>query len=68
MPQAPLAVGSKYICIEINAQGQTTVEAVGFRGVGCKEATRQIEIGLGTVSSRKDKPEGSTFQGVTLKH
>ncbi len=66
MPQAPLAVGSKYICIKILEDGGTEIEAVGFHGIGCKEATKQLEIGLGTVSSRKDKPEGGTSQGITL--
>ena len=68
MPQAPLEVGSKYIIVKIAEDGSTEIEAVGFHGQGCKEATKQLEIGLGTVTGRKDKPEGSTFQGVTLKH
>jgi transposase len=66
MPNVPLEVGSKYIVVEINEKGETVVEAVGFHGHGCKEATKQLEIGLGTVSSRKDKPEGFSAQGITL--
>jgi hypothetical protein len=52
--------------IEINEKGETKVEAVGFHDQGCKEATRQLEIGLGTVTGRKDKPEGFSAQGITV--
>ena len=66
MPNVPLEVGSKYVMVEISETGAVRVEAFGFHGHGCKEATKQLEIGLGTVSSRKDKPEGFSAQGITL--
>ena len=65
MPEVPLEVGNKYIVFEVDEKGEVKVEAVGFHGVGCKEATRQLEVGLGTVSSRTDKPTGGSTQGIS---
>ena len=53
----PLEVGSKYICVEIGENGETKVEAVGFHGLGCREATRGLEMKLGIVAQRTEKPE-----------
>jgi hypothetical protein len=51
----PVELGSKYIEIVIDEEGKTSVEAHGFGGVGCREATKGIEIALGGARSRKDK-------------
>lgn len=66
MPNPPLEVGKKYIEIEISEKGEVKVEAHGFNGVGCREATRQLEVGLGSVTSRKDKPTGGSTQSISF--
>lgn len=55
MAKKPVELGSKYLEIVIDENGQTSVEAHGFNGVGCREATKGIEIALGGVRDRKDK-------------
>jgi hypothetical protein len=62
----PIEVGSKYICVKIH-NGKTTVEAFGYNGVGCREATASIEQTLGGVSSRKDKKTPGPKQTVKMK-
>lgn len=37
--------------------GSPTIEAEGFTGTSCKDATEFIERALGKVSERKAKPE-----------
>jgi len=60
MPKKPQEVGDKYIEIVVDENGKTTIEAHGFNGIGCREATAQIEARLGGVSFRKKKdPPGA---------
>jgi NifU-like protein involved in Fe-S cluster formation len=47
----------KQIKVKIDLSGQVEVEAVGFKGRGCKSATAPIEQALGMVAGTKDKPE-----------
>jgi len=47
----------KTITIEIDAEGNVKVEAHGYKGTGCKDATKAIEAALGTVTEDKDKAE-----------
>lgn len=47
----------KTIKVTITPDGKTTVEAVGFKGQGCKAATKPIEEALGQVESTQQKPE-----------
>jgi hypothetical protein len=60
----PLGVGAKYVQIVIDENGATTIEAHGFNGVGCREATAGIEGTLGTVKDRKQKREAVRQQVV----
>lgn len=41
----------------ITPTGQVTIDAVGFKGGACKEATAALEKALGTVTGTKRKPE-----------
>ena len=45
------------IIIEIDLEGETTVDAQGFNGHGCKEATKDIERALGKTTKDAKKPE-----------
>jgi hypothetical protein len=48
----------KTITIDITPAGTVTVDAQGFQGCGCAEATEQIELILGGGQrKRKEKPE-----------
>lgn len=47
----------KFITVDVDADGNATVEAVGFTGKGCEAATKAIEHALGTVKKSKPKPE-----------
>ena len=47
----------KQVIIDITPDGETKIEAVGFKGKGCAEATRAIEQALGAVAKTQKKPE-----------
>lgn len=46
----------KKVVIDILPNGEVKVEAIGFEGCGCEEATKAVEE-LGKIISRKKKPE-----------
>ena len=66
MAKPPVGIGNKYIEIIVDETGQTAIEAHGFNGVGCREATSQIEIGLGAVKNRKPKNAPPGKQGIKI--
>jgi hypothetical protein len=43
--------------VTIDPQGSVTIEATGFRGNACEQATKEIEKALGIQKTRKKKPE-----------
>ncbi len=43
--------------ILINPDGSVSVEALGYEGPDCEEATKFLEQALGKVQERKRKPE-----------
>ena len=47
----------KQIKITIEENGDTVVEAIGFKGKSCQDATKQIEQALGSVQKSTKKPE-----------
>lgn len=48
----------QHIEITISPAGSTKIDAIGFNGCGCTEATEQIEIVLGGgEKKRQPKPE-----------
>lgn len=47
----------KSIQIDITPDGETKIEAVGFKGKGCAEATKAIEQALGKAGKSTKKPE-----------
>jgi hypothetical protein len=48
---------SRRILVKVSPTGEITVEAEGFKGKGCIDATKAIEEALGTRISRGLKPE-----------
>lgn len=52
--------------IYVNEQGEVCVNAKGFQGRGCMDATKPFEDAFGTVTKRSPKPElNSVKTGVT---
>lgn len=47
----------KKIQIDIKTDGTIDIEALGYNGVGCLEATRAFEEALGQVTDRERKSE-----------
>ncbi len=47
----------KVIEILINPAGQLTLNAAGFQGADCEQATAFLEQALGTLSAKQRKPE-----------
>ena len=45
------------IIVKIHPDGRVEIDAVGFSGKGCVEATKFLEEGLGRASSSRKKPE-----------
>jgi hypothetical protein len=50
----PREIGIKYIETIISRDGSMKVVAHGFTGKVCREATKGLEISLGTVTGRKE--------------
>jgi len=53
------------VIIDITPEGETTVEAQGFQGAQCMDATRAIENALGTTAKDAKKPEYSQAKTTT---
>jgi hypothetical protein len=51
----------KQITIQVSPEGEITIEAVGYRGASCEQATRALEKALGVPGKRTRKPD--FFQG-----
>lgn len=62
----PVSIGSRYVRLHVGPDGKVTVEAFGFEGDTCQNATRSVEAALGRVSSRtrKDDEGGGNYQQV----
>ena len=48
---------TKTIEISVSPIGDIRIDAVGFQGTGCQEATRFLEEALGNIQQREKKPE-----------
>lgn len=58
----------KTVVVNIDPDGSSVVDANNFRGVGCKDATKQIELALaGDLSNTDDKkkPDYYATTGAT---
>jgi hypothetical protein len=53
------------VIIDITPDGETTVEAQGFQGAQCKDATIAFEKALGTTTRDVKKPEYSQAKVTT---
>ena len=45
--------------IEINIAptGEIQIDAIGFKGADCEQATKFLELALGTIGTKNHKPE-----------
>jgi hypothetical protein len=57
---------SRRVLVKVSPTGEITVEAEGFRGKGCIDATKAIEEALGTRTSRGLKPEFQRQEATQL--
>lgn len=57
----------KTIEITFAGDGKFKIEAIGFKGKGCEQATADFEKALGAVTSDSKKPEYYQKQQTTLK-
>lgn len=57
----------KRVEVVIDADGNSKVEAFGFSGSGCLDATKAIEDALGGVTEDVKKPEFRHGAGVSQK-
>jgi hypothetical protein len=47
----------KQIIVEVSAEGEITIKAVGFKGSSCQKATAALERALGKVTKDTKTPE-----------
>ena len=48
---------SRAIEVIVSPAGEIKIDAVGFKGPDCEQATKFLELALGVVNSRTKKPE-----------
>ena len=48
---------SRTIEVIIQLTGEVAIDAVGFKGADCEQATRYLEEALGVVGLKRKKPE-----------
>ena len=49
--------GKRSIEVTVDPSGEITIDAVGFKGADCEQATKYLEEALGIVGTRQKKPE-----------
>lgn len=49
--------GKRSIEVTVQPSGEITIDAVGFKGADCEQATRYLEEALGVVGNKQKKPE-----------
>lgn len=54
----------KEIEVVFAADGSVSIEALGFEGKSCEDATKELEKVLGTTTEEKKKPEWYRVQKV----
>jgi len=52
--------------IIISPKGEVSIDAIGFKGADCEQATAYLEQALGVVSNKLKKPE--YHARATVKH
>ena len=56
----------KRIELTIDTEGKASIDAIGFKGMGCVPATEFLELALGEEFTRKRKPEFFRFRSTAL--
>jgi hypothetical protein len=49
----------KRVRVTIDKDGNVKIDAIGFQGAECEQATAELEASLGAPTNRKLKPERS---------
>lgn len=49
--------GKRSIEVTVQPSGEITIDAVGFEGADCEQATRYLEETLGVIGTKQKKPE-----------
>ena len=57
MAKKPMGISTKYLEFVIDEHGEVSVEAHGFIGRACMQASQDYEKALGLVGNRKEKQE-----------
>ena len=58
----------KTIRITFHRNGERTIEAIGYQGQSCKQATKFIEDALGVAGPEQRKAEWYIENSTSLKH
>ena len=56
------------LIITIDTEGQATIDAHGYKGASCKDATAAIERALGVVTDDQLKPEFRQSAGQSAQN
>lgn len=56
-----------HIEVIVSPAGDISIDAVGFKGADCEQATRFIEEALGSVAARSRKPEFRQVAAASLQ-
>ena len=50
-------MATKQLIVTVSAEGELSIEAVGFKGNACEKASAALEKALGVATKRTKKPE-----------
>ncbi|MHA3774847.1 DUF2997 domain-containing protein [Verrucomicrobiota bacterium sgz303538] len=57
--------GKRSIEVTVQPSGEITIDALGFKGADCEQATRYLENALGVVGTKQKKPEYHRCRSTT---
>ncbi|MHA3771620.1 DUF2997 domain-containing protein [Verrucomicrobiota bacterium sgz303538] len=57
--------GKRSIEVTVGSGGEITIDAVGFKGADCEQATCYLEEALGVVGTKQKKPEYHQSRSTT---
>lgn len=54
----------KQVVINFDKFGRATIDAQGFKGKSCEDATQVVEVAIGGAAEKKKKPEFYMPEGI----